>query len=78
MYVVEIKELELKLNKAKQQEQAVEHNKQINEKIKSFKDTRETIREKLSDLNDDIVLVNSEIKLAENSIQQILQEENVK
>jgi len=70
-YDSDIKDLKQKLEQAKKQEQAVEHNKLLNEKIKSFKDTREMIREKLSTLNNEIVDVNSEIKLAENSIKQV-------
>lgn len=72
-YDLEIKELESDIQKAKDQEQAVEHNKLVHEKIKSFKDTRTEINEQINELTDEIMSINSEIKVAENTIENVHQ-----
>jgi len=68
---LEIKSLEDKIQKAKDQEQAVSHNAKVHEKIKSFKVTREQIREDIDRVTDDIMNINSDIKLAENTIDSV-------
>ena len=72
-YDLEIRELESDIQKAKDQEQAVEHNKLVHEKIKSFKVTRDQLRSDIDDVTDEIMNVNSEIKLAEKTIENVHQ-----
>ena len=68
---LELDSLKNKIEKAKKQEEAVSHNAEVQEKIKSFKLTRDQLREDISDLTNDIMNVNSDIKLAENTIESI-------
>jgi DNA repair exonuclease SbcCD ATPase subunit/DNA repair exonuclease SbcCD nuclease subunit len=72
-YDLEIKELESDIQKAKDQEQTVEHNKLVQEKIKSFKVTRDQLRGDIDEVTDEIMNVNSEIKLAEKTIENVHQ-----
>ena len=75
-YDSEIKELERTLQKAKDQEQAVAHNKVIIEKIKSFKVTRSQLDDSIKEVTDELMNVNSEIKLAEKTIEMVNQSIN--
>jgi DNA repair exonuclease SbcCD ATPase subunit len=68
-----INTLKSDIKKAQAQEQAVEHNKLVKEKIKSLKITRTQIEEELKELTDDIMNINSEIKLAEKTIENVHQ-----
>ena len=68
-----INTLKSDIQKAQAQEQAVEHNKLVKEKIKSLKITRTQIEEELKELTDDIMNINSEIKLAEKTIENVHQ-----
>ena len=70
-YKSEINSLSGLIKKADEQQQAVEHNKLVNEGINSFKDTRETLKDKISKVNEEVMSINSDIKLAEKSIQQV-------
>ena len=70
-YKSEINSLSELIKKADEQQQAVEHNKLVNERINSFKDTRETLKDKISEVNEEVMSINSDIKLAEKSIQQV-------
>ena len=65
---LEMESLKEKVQKAKDQEQAVEHNTIVQEKIKSFKVTRDSLRDEIEDVTNDIMSVNSDINLAENTI----------
>jgi len=68
---LEMKALEDKVRRAKDQEEAVVDNARIQEKIKSFKVTRDSIRDEINELTDEIMSVNSDIKLAENTIESV-------
>ncbi len=70
-YKSEIQTLSKTIDKANKQQQAVEHNKLVNERIDSFKNTRETLKDKISEVNEEVMSINSDIKLAEKSIQQV-------
>ena len=70
-YNSEIKSLSELIKKADEQQQAVEHNKLVNQRINSFKDTRETLKDKISEVNEEVMSITSDIKLAEKSIQQV-------
>jgi len=72
-YDVEIKELERDIQKAQDQEQAVEHNKGVQQKIKSLKITRTEIDDQIKELTDEIMNINSEIKVAEKTIENVHQ-----
>lgn len=68
---LEMNALEEKVQRAKDQEEAVSHNAKIQEKIKSFKVTRDSIKEEIDEITNDIMNVNSDIKLAENTIESV-------
>jgi len=68
---LEMESLKEKVQKAKDQEEAVSHNAEIQEKIKSFKFTRDQIREEIEEITTEIMNVNSDIKLAENTIDSV-------
>ena len=70
-YKSEIQTLSKTIDKANKQQQAVEHNKLVNERIDSFKNTRESLKDKISEVNEEVMSINSDIKLAEKSIQQV-------
>tara|TARA_B100000900_G_scaffold253719_1_gene216171 strand:+ start:1183 stop:4353 length:3171 start_codon:yes stop_codon:yes gene_type:complete len=70
-YNSEIQTLSKTIDKANKQQQAVEHNKLVNERIDSFKNTRESLKDKISEVNEEVMSINSDIKLAEKSIQQV-------
>ena len=68
---LEMESLKEKVQRAKDQEQAVEHNTTVQQKIKSFKVTRDSLRDEIEDVTTDIMSVNSDIKLAENTIESV-------
>ena len=68
---LEMETLREKVQRAKDQEEAVSHNAKIQEKIKSFKVTRDSIKEEIDEITNDIMNVNSDIKLAENTIESV-------
>lgn len=68
---LELDAMKDKLKRAKDQEKAVKHNETVNEKIKSFKLTRDHLKEKVDEVNNKIMSVNSEILLAKSSIEQV-------
>jgi DNA repair exonuclease SbcCD ATPase subunit len=72
----EIKSLEEKIQKAKDQEQAVAHNALVHEKIKSFKVTRDQLRDDVDTVTDEIMTINSDIKVAEKTIENVHQSLN--
>jgi len=72
-YDLEIKELTRDVQKAKDQEEAVKHNEEVQEKIKSFKLTRSDIDDDIKNVTDEIMHINSDIKVAENTIQNVHQ-----
>jgi DNA repair exonuclease SbcCD ATPase subunit/DNA repair exonuclease SbcCD nuclease subunit len=72
-YDISIRDLESDIQKAKGQQEAVEHNKLVQEKIKSFKVARVEIEENIKEVTDKIMNVNSEIKLAEKTIENVHQ-----
>ena len=72
-YDLEIKELERDIQKAKDQEQAVKHNVEVQEKIKSFKLTRSEIEDDIREVTDEIMTINSDIKVAEKTIENVHQ-----
>ena len=68
-----INTLKSDIKKAKDQEQAVEHNKGVQQKIKSLKITRTEIEDEIKELTNDIMNINSEIKLCEKTIENVHQ-----
>ena len=68
---LEMESLREKVQRAKDQEEAVVYNEEIQEKIKSFRVTRDSIRNEIDDITNEIMNVNSEIKLAENTIESV-------
>jgi len=70
-YDLEIKELERDIQKAKDQEQAVKHNVEVQQKIKSFKLTRTEIEDDIREVTDEIMTINSDIKVAEKTIENV-------
>lgn len=68
---LEMESLKEKVQRAKDQEEAVSHNAEVQEKIKSFKVTRDQIRDEIDELTTEIMNVNSDIKLAENTIDTV-------
>ena len=68
-----IKSLEEKIQRAKDQEQAVSHNAEIQQKIKSFKVTRDQLRDDIDDVTNEIMTLNSDIKVAEKTIENVNQ-----
>jgi DNA repair exonuclease SbcCD ATPase subunit/DNA repair exonuclease SbcCD nuclease subunit len=68
---LEMESLKEKVQKAKDQEEAVTHNTEVHKNIKSFKVTRDSIRNEIDQLTDKIMSVNSDIKLAENTIESV-------
>ena len=73
---LEIKSLEEKIQRAKDQEQAVAHNVLVHEKIKSFKVTRDQLRDDVDEVTDEIMTINSDIKVAEKTIENVHQSLN--
>jgi len=68
---LELESLKEKVQRAKAQEEAVVYNGEIQEKIKSFRVTRDSIRNEIDEITTEIMNVNSEIKLAENTIESV-------
>ena len=68
---LEMDSLKDKVQRAKDQEHAVIHNVKIQEKIKSFKETRDQFREDIDMVTTEIMNVNSDIKLAEKTIEMV-------
>lgn len=68
---LEMESLREKVQRAKDQEEAVIHNAKIQETIKSFKVTRDNIKEEIDTITNEIMNVNSNIKLAENTIESV-------
>ena len=68
---LEMESLKDKVERAKSQEEAVSHNAEIQEKIKSFKFTRDKIKTDIDDVTTEIMNVNSDIKLAEKTIEMV-------
>jgi len=68
---LEMESLKQKVTRAKNQQEAVSHNVNIQEKIKSFKVTRDKLKEEIRDITGEIMDVNSDIKLAEKTIEMV-------
>lgn len=68
---LEMESLKEKVDRAKNQQEAVSHNVNIQEKIKSFKVTRDKLKEEIRDITGEIMDVNSDIKLAEKTIEMV-------
>jgi DNA repair exonuclease SbcCD ATPase subunit len=68
---LEMESLREKVQRAKDQEEAVIHNAKIQETIKSFKVTRDNIKKEIDTITNEIMNVNSNIKLAENTIESV-------
>lgn len=68
---LEMESLKEKVDRAKNQQEAVSHNANIQEKIKSFKVTRDKLKEEIRDITGEIMDVNSDIKLAEKTIEMV-------
>jgi len=72
-YDTSIKNLEIDIQKAKNQQQAVEHNKLVKEKIQSLKGKRTEIEESIKETTNELMNINSEIKVAEKTIENVHQ-----
>jgi DNA repair exonuclease SbcCD ATPase subunit/DNA repair exonuclease SbcCD nuclease subunit len=68
---LEMESLKEKFDRAKNQQESVSHNANIQEKIKSFKVTRDKLKEEIRDITGEIMDVNSDIKLAEKTIEMV-------
>lgn len=68
---LEMESLKEKVDRAENQQEAVSHNANIQEKIKSFKVTRDKLKEEIRDITGEIMDVNSDIKLAEKTIEMV-------
>jgi DNA repair exonuclease SbcCD ATPase subunit/DNA repair exonuclease SbcCD nuclease subunit len=68
---LEMESLKEKVDRAKNQQESVSHNANIQEKIKSFKVTRDKLKEEIRDITGEIMDVNSDIKLAEKTIEMV-------
>jgi|13_taG_2_1085334.scaffolds.fasta_scaffold00233_18 DNA repair exonuclease SbcCD ATPase subunit/DNA repair exonuclease SbcCD nuclease subunit len=68
---LEMESLKEKVTRAKNQQEAVTHNAQIQEKVKSFKITRDKLKDEIRDITTEIMDVNSDIKLAEKTIDMV-------
>ena len=72
-YDTSIKNLEIDIQKAKNQQQAVEHNKLVKEKIQSLKGKRTEIEDSIKETTNELMHINSEIKVAEKTIENVHQ-----
>ena len=72
-YDLSIKNLESDIQKAQAQQQAVEHNKLVQQKIKSLKEARTEIEDTIKQVTNDLMNINSEIKVAEKTIENVHQ-----
>jgi DNA repair exonuclease SbcCD ATPase subunit/DNA repair exonuclease SbcCD nuclease subunit len=72
-YDTSIKNLEIDIQKAKNQQQAVEHNKLVKEKIQSLKGKRTEIEDSIKETTNELMYINSEIKVAEKTIENVHQ-----
>ena len=72
-YDVSIKNFEIDIQKAKNQQQAVAHNKLVKENIKSLKLTRIQLEDTIKEVTNDLMDINSNIKLSEKTIENVNQ-----
>jgi DNA repair exonuclease SbcCD ATPase subunit len=72
-YDTSIKNLEIDIQKAKNQQQAVEHNKLVKEKIQYLKGKRTEIEDSIKETTNELMHINSEIKVAEKTIENVHQ-----